>query len=64
MGDRPGLAGARTSEHAHRATQRLGDLALLGVEGLEQLLGSGAWHQGNISGGTWVVVSYGSENQP
>ena len=32
VGDRPGLAGAGAGEHPDRPAQRLGDLALLGVE--------------------------------
>ena len=41
VGDRPGLAGAGAGEHPHRPAQRLGDLALLGVERLEQVVGVG-----------------------
>ena len=37
VGDRAGLAGARTGEDAHRAPQCLGDLALLGIEGAEEV---------------------------
>ena len=37
VGDRAGLARAGTGEDAHRAAQRLGDLALLGVEGSEEV---------------------------
>ena len=37
VGDRARLAGARTGQHADRAAQRLGDLALLGVEGSEEV---------------------------
>ncbi len=41
VGDRAGLAGARAGEHPDRAAQRLGDLALLGVEVREQIGGVG-----------------------
>ena len=48
VGDRAGLAGAGAGQHADRAAQRLGDLALLGVEGREQV-GSVGHGQGNNS---------------
>jgi len=35
--DRPGLARAGAGEHPNRPPQRLGDLALLGVEGSEEV---------------------------
>ena len=48
--DRPGLAGAGAGQHPDRAAERLGDLALLGVEGGEEvghlrehLLGRDGW---------------------
>jgi hypothetical protein len=41
--DRPGFAGAGSGEHAHRAVERGGDLALLGVETLEEQLGTHVW---------------------
>ena len=40
VGDRAGLAGAGAGEHPHRSAQRLGDLALLGVERVEQVGGT------------------------
>ena len=39
VGDRPGLAGAGAREDPHRPPQRGCDLALLGVEGLEEVVG-------------------------
>ena len=54
VGDRPGLAGAGAGEHADRATERLGDPALLGIEALEDGLGPGRVEHGNNSWGTMV----------
>ena len=42
VGDRPGLAGAGAGQHPDRPAQRLGDLALLGVERVEEVGGSQA----------------------
>ncbi len=39
MGDRAGLAGAGAGQHADRAPQGESDLALLGVERAEQVIG-------------------------
>ena len=39
MGDRAGLAGAGAGQHADGSAQRQGDLALLGVERAEQVVG-------------------------
>ena len=39
--DGAGLAGTGTSDHANGPTQRLGDLALFGVESGEQSVGGG-----------------------
>ena len=44
-GDRPGLAGAGTGEHTDRPVQRGGDLALLGVEALEERIGVDGRHR-------------------
>ena len=58
VGDRPGLAGAGARQHPDRAAERLGDLALLGVEGAEevggghvgeQLLGHDGWNWSKVS---------------
>ena len=38
MGDRPGLSGPGTGQHANRAADRLGDGTLLGVETGENLV--------------------------
>ena len=40
VGDRPGLAGAGAGQHPDGPAQRLGDPALLGVERVEQGVGS------------------------
>jgi hypothetical protein len=45
MGDRPGLAGARTGQHPHRPAERLGDQPLLGIQRGEQVVGSGQREQ-------------------
>jgi hypothetical protein len=50
VGDRPGLAGAGAGQHADRAAERFGDPALLGIEALEDGLGSmGGVEHGNNS---------------
>ena len=46
VGDGPGLAGAGTGQHAHRAARVRRDLALLGVEGVEDRVGAGVHGQG------------------
>ena len=43
--DRPRLAGAGAGEHADRAVQRGGDLALLGVQALEERIGVDGRHR-------------------
>ena len=45
VGDGPGLAGAGARQHAHRAAGVRRDLALLGVEGVEDRVGSGVHGQ-------------------
>ena len=58
VGDRPGLAGAGAREHPDRAAQRLGDLALLGVERVEEV---GGTHRKQSP--RWLIV-VGSKTGP
>ncbi len=48
--DGAGLAGAGTRDDAHRPAQRRGDLALLGIEGVEQVIGGGHGPPREIAG--------------
>ncbi len=68
--DRPGLAGARSGEHADRAAQRLGDRALLGIEPGEHVegisgrcgLGCEVGNSGNAGAGHRVILAAGCDS--